>query len=374
MVGVASSMGSRLRGNDARYICSELKMSNKKYTLGEIAQILGAQLHGDSHCEITGIASLENAKAGQISFLVSSRYQLVASSRHEKFLPLSKASAVLLAPDHMQQCATNMLVMSDPYQGLIKLLSLFQHKSKHDAGIHPSATIGPNTKIPATVSIGPNCVIGENCEIGENTIIHANCVISDNVRIGAESQVYPNVTIYHDVIIGNKAIIYAGVVIGSEGFGMIRTQYGWQTLPHLGTVIIGDNVEIGANTTIDRGALDNTIIENGVKLDNLIMVGHGVVIGENTVIAGCVGIGGSTRIGKNCMIGGATGLNDNIEIGDNVIFTGMSQVVKSIKQPGVYSSGTGILPQKSWHKATARLHNLDELAKKLRKLEKEHNE
>jgi UDP-3-O-[3-hydroxymyristoyl] glucosamine N-acyltransferase len=349
-------------------------MSKKKYTLGEIAQILGAELRGDSHCEITGIASLENAKTGDISFLVSSRYQLVASSRHEKFLSTTQASAVLLAATHADQCSTNLLIMSDPYQGLIKLLALFQHKSKISSGIHPSATISPDTKIAASAAIGPNCVIGSGCEIGDNTIIHANSVIGDNVKIGADTQIFANVTIYHDVVIGNKVIIYAGVVIGSEGFGMIRNQHGWQTLPHLGTVIIGDNVEIGANTTIDRGALDNTIIENGVKLDNLIMVGHGVVIGENTVIAGCVGIGGSTRIGKNCMIGGATGLNDNIEIVDNVIFTGMSQVVKSIKQPGVYSSGTGILPQKSWHKATARLHNLDELAKKLRKLEKEHNE
>lgn len=349
-------------------------MHKKKYTLGEIAKILGAELKGDSNCEVTKIASLEKAQSGQISFLVSSRYQLVASTRYEKLLPFTKASAVLVAPELAAQCPTNVLIMADPYQGLIKLLSLFQTNNHEQRSIHPTSIIGQDSKIGENVSIGPNCVIGTDCVIGNNTVLEANTVISNHVKIGENCKIFANVSIYHDVIIGNNNIIHSGVVIGGEGFGMIRTQQGWQTLPHLGTVIIGNNVEIGANTTIDRGALDDTVIENGVKLDNLIMIAHGVVIGENTVIAGCVGIGGSTRIGKNCMVGGATGITDNVEIADDVIFTGMSQVVKSIKHAGVYSSGTGILPQKSWHKATARFHNLDELARKLRKLEKENNE
>lgn len=349
-------------------------MQNKSYTLGEIAKLIGAELQGDADTKISSIASLEKASMGQISFLVSSRYQLVASTRHEKLLPSTKASAVLLSPDHASNCPTQMLLMNDPYQGLVRLLDLFQKKSNAKAGIHPTAVIGEDTYIAPSVTIGPHCVIGNNCHIGENTVLKAHTVIDDHVKIGQDCVFYPHVTVYHDVTFGDRVVVHAGAVIGSDGFGLIRDPQGWKKIPHVGSVIIGNDVEIGASTTIDRGSLDDTVLENGVKLDNQIQVAHGVVIGENTVIAGCTGIAGSTRIGKNCMVGGLTGFADNITIADGVIFTGMAQVVKSIKEPGVYSSGTGILPRKEWHKATARLHNLDNLAKKVRNLENENEE
>lgn len=349
-------------------------MQNNLYTLTQIADALGAELIGEGSCQVSKIASLEKAKPGEISFLVSSRYQLVASSRFEKFLPTTQASAVLVGPQHQDQCHTNKLVMLDPYEGMVKLLALFSKKRKAEAAIHSSAVIGENVQIGENVTVGPHSVIKANSKIGSHTIIESNVVIGEGVELGEKNHLFPNVTIYDDVKIGDRVMIHSGVVIGSDGFGLIRNKTGWEKIPHIGTVVIGNDVEIGANTTIDRGVLDDTVIENGVKLDNLIQIAHGVVIGENTVIAACTGIAGSTRIGKNCMIGGATGISDNVVIADNVIFTGMAQVVKSIKQPGIYSSGTGILPQKSWHKAIARLHNLDELAKKLRKLEKESHE
>jgi len=299
---------------------------------------------------------------------------LVASSRHEKFLPTTKASAVIIAPSHATHCPVDKLLIDDPYQGYIKLASAFERKPLATKEIHSSAVIGSNCQIGNQVTIGPNCVIGNHVAIGDNSVIEANTIIKDHCTIGQDCYFHPNITVYQNVRMGDRVLVHAGAVIGSNGFGMVRDATGWKTIPHLGTVVIGNDVEIGANTTIDRGAIDDTLLENGVKLDNLVQIAHGVCVGENTVIAGCVGVAGSTRIGKNCMIGGLTGINDNIVICDNVIFTGMSQVTKSITKPGVYSSGTGILPQRDWHKNIARLHNLDDLARKLRKLEKEQNE
>lgn len=349
-------------------------MQKNHYSLTEIARLIGAELRGDGHCEISGVASLEKAQPGQVSFLVTLRYQLYANSRYEKLLPATRASAVLLAPAFAEKCTTNMLILEDTYSGLIKLASLFEKKPKLAEGIHPTAIIGKNTQMGPKVKIGPYCVIGEGCEIGENTCIEANTVISDHVRIGRDCHLFSNVTLHHDICLGDRVIIQSGAVIGSDGFSMIRESDGWKNMPHLGSVQIGNDVQVGCNTTIDRGSIDDTILENGVKLDNQIHIAHGVVIGENTVAAGCVGIAGSTHIGKNCMIGGATVISDNIVIADNVIFTGMSGVGKSITQPGVYSSGISVQPQRVWQKTVARLHCLDDLVRKLRKLETTNDE
>jgi UDP-3-O-[3-hydroxymyristoyl] glucosamine N-acyltransferase len=344
------------------------------YTLGEIAKIIDAQLTGNPDSKIYSVASLKNATQGQISFLVPSRYQLVMSNRFLKLLPTTNASAVLLAPEHQSQCQVDTLVMSDPYKGLIEMSKLFKKTTAHYPGIHPTAIIGKNCHIAATASIGAYAVLGDNCDIDADTIIGPYSFLGQEVSIGAQSTIHPRVTIEQNVTIGDRAVIYSGAVIGSEGFGLVRQSQGWCRIPHLGTVILGNDVEIGANTTIDRGSVDDTVIGNGVKLDNQIQIGHGVNIDDHTVIAGCVGIGGSTRIGKNCMIGGATTINDNIIISDNIIVTGMSQVSKSLSTPGVYSSGTHIQPYDMWRKNTARLNSLDKLAKKIFRLEKEQHD
>jgi UDP-3-O-[3-hydroxymyristoyl] glucosamine N-acyltransferase len=349
-------------------------MEKNYYTLTEIAQIIGATLQGDPTCKIYSLASLDKAQAGQLSFLAHSRYQLVATSRYEKFLPTTKASAVLLSPSHARDCPVNKLILDDPHQSYVKLASIFVQKHTPNVGIHPTAIVGQHCHIAKTASIGPYCVIGDHCTIGDQTQIDMHVIINDHAVIGKNGHIHSHVIIHRDVEIGESVLIHAGAVIGGEGFGMIREAEGWKRIPHLGRVLIGDHVEIGAHTTVDRGALDDTLLERGVKLDNQIQVAHGVVIGENTIIAGCVGIGGSSKIGKNCMIGGATGITDNILICDNVILTGMSQVTKSITEPGVYSSGTGILPRKVWHKSIVSLRNLRDIVKKLRKWEENKDE
>lgn len=344
-------------------------MTRKKITLREICQYIGAELKGDPDCEIQGIAPLDTAKSGDVAFLTNSRYQLVSTDRYQKFLSNTKASGVLLTPSHAINCPTNALVMDNPSLGLVKLASLFEDKQTPIVGIHASTILGKNCIIGENVSIGPHCTVGDDCRIGDNTCIAAGCVIGDKVMIGANCHLQPRVTVYAKSSMGARVIIHAGAVIGAEGFGMIRNEKGWQKIPHLGCVILEDDVEIGANTTIDRGTFGNTLLERGVKLDNQIQVGHNVLIGANTVIAACVGIAGSARIGKNCMIGGATGIADNVVIADNTVITGMAQVVGSIHEPGIYSSGTGIWPQKVWRRMVARLPHLDSIAKRLRTLE-----
>lgn len=350
----------------------EKVMQNDCYTLSELAKTIGAEIQGDPDCKIYSLASLDKAKSGQISFLVGSRYQLLASSRYEKLLATTKASAVVVSPQAVQSCPVSALVMDNPYQGYIKLALLFEKKSPLKPGTHPSVVIGENCQIAATAMIGPNCVLGNHVSIGDNTRIEPNTVIGDDVTIGNNSHLFPNITIYNQVTIGDRVKIQSGAVIGSTGFGMVREAEGWKTIPHIGGVRIGDDVEIGANTTIDRGSIEDTVIENGAKLDNQIQVGHNVVIGENTVIAGCTGIAGSAKIGKNVMVGGASGIADNIEIADNCIFTAMAQIAQSVPKPGIYSSGTGLFPYEVWKKCRARFRKLDEMARKLQKMEKQH--
>jgi UDP-3-O-[3-hydroxymyristoyl] glucosamine N-acyltransferase len=350
------------------------KMQNDQHTLAELASLIGAELNGDPKSKIYGLASLNKAEPGQISFLYGSRYQLMASSRYQKYLMTTRASAVVLKPQMAALCPVSTLILDNPGQGYVKLAALFAKRPYIVPGIHSTVVMGMNCQIDSSVSIGANCVIGNHVVIGSNTIIGAGCVIADDTHIGTDVCISPNVTIHHQVQLGDRVIIQSGAVIGSDGFGMIRERDSWKMIPQIGGVTIGNDVEIGANTTIDRGSIEDTIIEHGVKLDNQIQVGHNVYIGANTVIAGCVGIAGSVHIGQNCMIGGATGIADNIEIADNVIFTGMSQVTKSITKPGIYSSGTGIMPHRKWQKNIVRLHSLDDIAKKLQNLEKSDNE
>lgn len=347
---------------------------NKNYTLGQLANLLDATLIGNPDHQISGIASLQNAKHGQVSFVLSSRYQLVESSWYEKKLMSTQATAIVLSPAHVEKCPVDKLVVDNPYSGYMKLANLFAYKPKLAAGIHSSAVIGTGCNIHATARIGANCSIGDNVTIGADTVIHAGASIGDHVHIGNDCTIWSNVTLYYEVEVGDHVEIHSGAVIGSDGFGMFRDQDGWKKLPQIGSVSIGNHVEIGANTTIDRGTIDNTVIEDGVKLDNQIQIAHNVVIGANTVIAGCVGIAGSVKIGKNCMLGGAVGIADNVEITDNVILTGMANVQKSITKPGIYSSGLGIMPHREWQKQAVRFRHLDDFARRLRELENKKHE
>ncbi len=332
-----------------------------QHSLQEIAGLIKADLKGDPHCLISGIMALQKAQAGQVSFLDNKRYL--------KYLPTTQASAVILREECLKHAPSNALVVTDPYLAFAKVAQLFERVLPIIPEIHTTVILGQGCDIHSSVSISPNVVIGANTRLEEGVVIGPACVIGENVVIGAKTHLKSHVSICADTQIGQRVIIHNGSVIGSDGFGLAKENDKWIKIPQLGKVLIGHDVEIGANVSIDRGALDDTIIGNGVKLDNQIQIGHNVRIGENTAIAGCTGIAGSTHIGKNCMIGGGVCINGHIEIVDNVYITGMSSVVHSIRCPGVYSSTHSVQPCREWQKNNVRFRRLDQLAKRLRKVE-----
>jgi UDP-3-O-[3-hydroxymyristoyl] glucosamine N-acyltransferase len=252
--------------------------------------------------------------------------------------------------------------------------SFFEIKKAVKACIHPTATIGNNSVIDPSAYIGPNVVIGENTEVGAHSRIHAGAVLGDGVSIAANVTIHSNVSVCDNTEIGENSIIFPGAVLGSDGFGYVNHQKTWEKIPQIGRLVIGKNVEIGANTTIDRGAIENTLIGDGVKIDNLVQIAHNVQIGDHTIIAGCTVIAGSVRLGKHCMLGGAAVINNHVDICDGTIITGAAVVLSSIETPGIYSSGTPALPHRQWFKIVARLIKLDEMEKRLAKLEKLSNE
>ncbi len=338
-------------------------MMTQSYSLAQIAEKLQLELRGDANCLISGIAILASAQPGQISFLHDPKYR--------DALVTTKASAVVLRPDDAAGFKTNVLICANPYLAYAGLSKLFNNASPTALGIHRSAVVAESAKIAAEVSIGANCVIGENVVIGARSVIHPGTVIENNASLGEDCFIHANVSINEAVKIGSRVILHSGAVIGSDGFGNAHTKdRAWVKIYQLGSVIIGNDVEIGANTCIDRGALESTIIEDGVRLDNLIQIGHNVQIGAHTAIAGCTGIAGSTKVGRYCMIGGSVSINGHISICDGVVITGDSAVARSITHPGVYSSGLPAAPAPVWKKAMIRLFQLDDMARRLKSLEK----
>ena len=330
-------------------------------TLGQLAEHVGGRIHGDANCNINGVATLQNAKAGDISFLANPRYT--------KYLAGTDATAVILGEEHRDACPTNALVVTDPYLSYARIATLLNPSAATQQGRHPSAVVADGSHIDPSAWIGPHSVIEEGVEIGAGVMVGPGCIIGHGSRIGAGSRLVANITVCHGSRLGNRVVLHPGVVIGSDGFGLANDGGSWVKVPQLGGVIIGDDVEIGANTTVDRGALDDTIIENGVKLDNQIQVAHNVYIGAHTAVAGCTGIAGSARIGARCTIGGGVGIVGHTEIADDVHITGMSFVAHSIRKPGVYSSGTPLEANREWRRNYARFHQLDDMARRLRKLE-----
>lgn len=340
-------------------------MSTKQLTLAELAKHLKVEFRGDPQCVIHGVAPLEKAQEGDISFFYDPRYRRALST--------TKASVVILANKHIEDNRKNFIITETPRLIFAKTATLFQQTPDMTPGIHATAVIGQNCRIADSASVGANCVIGNNVSVGENTFIASGTVIGENSSLGSNCILWPNVTLYPNVQMGHRVIIHSGTVIGSDGFGFENEGGVWYKIPQLGGVIIGDEVEIGANTTIDRGALNNTVIGVGVKLDNLIQVGHNVVIGDHTVIAGCVAIAGGARIGKHCMIGGKVGIAGHLEIVDYVILTAGTTVSSSIVDQGIYSSGIPAHANRNWRKNAVRFMQLDDMARRLRKLEKNLN-
>ena len=337
-------------------------MSESNYSVTELALLLGAEAVSSDDL-IDGIGTLESATGTQLSFLHNSRYQ--------SQLTASTAGAILVTEAHRNDVPTLALVVDDPYLAYARATALFAGNG-HVASelVSPSAVISSGAKVAADAIIGPNVVIGDRVIIASGVTIEANCVIGDACSIDENTRLAANVTLYSDSRVGKNCLIHSGAVIGADGFGFANSNGEWVKIHQLGGVRIGDSVEIGAGTTIDRGALDDTIIGSGVILDNQIQIGHNTIIGDHTAVAACTAIAGSTRIGKRCTIAGACAIAGHLTIVEGSHITGMSMVSRSILQPGAYSSGTAAEPHQQWKRNAVRFRQLDEMSRRIKKLEK----
>jgi UDP-3-O-[3-hydroxymyristoyl] glucosamine N-acyltransferase len=271
----------------------------------------------------------------------------------------TRATAVVVGPDHAGSCPVAALIDSNPYLAYARIADLLHPQAPAAPGIHPSAVVSVVARIHPSATVGPLAVIEDEVELGERVFVGPGCIVQRGARLGADTQLTARVTVCADVRIGQRCIVHAGAVIGADGFGFAPDAGTWVKVPQVGTVEVGDDVEIGANTTIDRGAIDDTVVGNGVKLDNQIQVGHNVTIGAHTAVAGCVGISGSTTIGQRCMIGGGVGIAGHLTIADDVVVTGCSLVSASIRQAGSYSSGMPAVETRMWRRMVAHLRRLD---------------
>ncbi|MEX0733443.1 MAG: UDP-3-O-(3-hydroxymyristoyl)glucosamine N-acyltransferase [Steroidobacteraceae bacterium] len=320
-------------------------------TLGELAVRYGLELAGDPDQAIDGVAALATATPGKLSFCTGPRYR--------KQLAATRATAVVVPRELAAECPVAALISERPYASFARIAAGLNPPAPVKAGVAPGAQIAGSAKVAASAWIGPHAVVGAGAVIGERCSVGPHCVIEDGARLGDDCRLQAGVTICHDVSIGARCVFKPGAVVGSDGFGFAPDVDGYVKVPHLGSARLGNDVEVGANTTIDRGTIEDTVIDDGVKLDNQVQVGHNCRIGAHTVIAGCVGISGSTIIGSRCMIGGAVGIAGHLEIGDEVVVTGYSLVTHALPGPGTYSSGMPAIEVAKWRRAVARLHRLE---------------
>lgn len=334
----------------------------RTYLLAELAALLDAELIGNPQQEISALATLQSAGASDLTFIANPAYR--------KYLSTTQAGAVLVHPELSSAFSGNKLVVKKPYVAYAKATQFFDARRPHDTGIHPTAVIGANCVLGNNISIGANAVLGDSVTLGDGVVVGAGCYIGDDSVIGEGTILAANASIYHGVTIGSGCRIHSGAVIGADGFGFAPDAGEWVKIYQLGGVVVGNRVEIGACTCIDRGALDNTYIADGVIIDNQVQIAHNVTIGKGTAIAAQTGIAGSTSIGEYCTIAGAVGIVGHLTITDKVHITAMSLVSGSITEPGSYSSGTALGPTKEWRKNAARFRQLDKLATRLIKLDR----
>lgn len=336
--------------------------------LAQLVESFGGQLIGDPEIVISGIAPLDAAGASHITFL--------SNARLRKQVALSQAAALILSSDNYASLADSYggacIITPNPYAYYAHVAQYFAQINATPVlpGVHPTAFVDPSARVAASAYIGPHASIEAGAEIGENCIVGAGCFIGPGAQVGPNSLFHPNVTFLAGCRIGARGIIQSGAVIGGDGFGFANEQGQWIKIPQTGSVRIGDDVEIGANTTIDRGALDDTVIEDGVKLDNQIQIGHNVFIGAHTAMAGCVGVAGSAKIGRHCTFGGAAMVHGHIVIADNVHISAGTLVSRSISEPGQYTGFYPIAKNADWEKTAVIVRNLDSMRDKLREMEK----
>jgi UDP-3-O-[3-hydroxymyristoyl] glucosamine N-acyltransferase len=306
---------------------------------------------------------MDRAGEGEITFLTNVKYA--------KHLGECGASAIMVKASELEHCKTNALVVADPYVAYAKVAqALDSTPSSASEGIAASAVVSPDAVLGNNVAIGANAVVEAAAELGDNVVIGAGCFVGKGAKLGANTKLWANVAIYHDVVMGSDCLVQSSTVIGSDGFGYANEKGEWIKIPQLGTVRIGNRVEIGACTTIDRGALDDTVIEDNVIIDNQMQIAHNVHIGYGTALAGGTIVAGSTKIGKYCQIGGGSVINGHIEIADGVIVTGMGMVMRGLPEKGIYSSGIPLQTNKEWRKTATRVHRIDEMNKRLKAVEK----
>ncbi|HET7371227.1 MAG TPA: UDP-3-O-(3-hydroxymyristoyl)glucosamine N-acyltransferase [Gammaproteobacteria bacterium] len=335
---------------------------NRGYTLAEIAEHCDGRVQGDGQTVIRSVATLQHAKPGAISFLANSRYR--------KYLPGTGAAAVILAAADAPHCPVAALIATDPYVAYAKAAQLLAPVAPIEPGVHPAATVADDAIVDPRAQIAAGAVVGAEARVAAGVFVGPNCVVQANANLDADVRLVANVTICERVRIGARTLIHPGVVVGADGFGIADQRGEWLKVPQVGGVVIGADVEIGANTTIDRGAIEDTVIEDGVKVDNLVQIGHNVRIGAHSAIAGCCGISGSAVIGRHCILGGRVGVVGHIEIADNTIVTGATVVSRSITEPGIYSGSMPMDTAKQWRKNSVRIRQLDDLARRVHFLEK----
>lgn len=329
--------------------------------LSELANFINCRLHGDD-CLIENVAHLSNAESGQLVFLYNAKFL--------DDLKNTNASAVLIKEEWLDKCNIPALVSNDPRLDFARIATLLNPVQITKTGVASTAVIADDVSLPSNVSIGHHAVISSGVKLGKNVQIGDCSVIANDVSIGDDTIIYPNTSIGHNTKIGKSCTVFSGAVIGTDGFGYVKDGEAYLKVPQIGNVTIGDNVDIGANATLDRGTLLDTVIHDGVKLDNQVHVAHNVVIGEHTTISAYTGISGSVTIGKNCIIGGGVGIRDNIEIPDNVVITGRTFVSSRIRKSGSYSSSILVDETANWKKNVMRFKHLDEMYKRLKLLEK----
>jgi UDP-3-O-[3-hydroxymyristoyl] glucosamine N-acyltransferase len=330
--------------------------------LGDIAARFGGELVGDAQVRVSQVATLRGARPGEIAFLAQSRYR--------PDLAATQASAVIVGAEDRDATALPRIVCKDPYAYFARVSALLNPPGEVVPGIHASAVLAPDAGVAPTAHIGPGCVIERGARVADGASVGAGCVLGKGASIGPHTRLHPRVTVYAGCTVGARSIIHSGAVIGADGFGFAPEAGKWLKIPQIGRVVIGDDVEIGANTTIDRGAIEDTVIGDGVKLDNQVQIGHNCRIGAHTAIAGCVGIAGSTTIGRHCMIGGAAMIGGHLSIADRVIVAGSTVVTKSIGAPGTYLSVIPAEEAREWRRIVAHLRSLARLTDRLRELDR----
>ncbi len=333
-------------------------------TAAELAERLGLPLRGDPGVHLHGVGSLTGAGPGQLAFLANPRYRAQLED--------ARAGAVVMRAAEAEDFHGTALLADDPYVAYAKAAALFAPRPVATPGIHASAVVDPSATVDAGAQIGPLACIGARSRVAAGAIVGPGCVVGEDCEVGRDCELVARVTLVARVRLGARVRIHPGAVLGADGFGLAMEAGRWINVPQLGGVRVGDDCEIGANTTIDRGAIEDTVLEEDVRLDNLIQIAHNVHIGAHTAMAGCVGVAGSARIGRYCMIAGAAGIAGHLEICDRVVVTAMSMVSQSIREPGEYSSAMSVMKQREWRKNAARFRQLDALARRV--IARERNE